>query len=89
MALVLIRISSYVCLGHTLYLSVYIGFHDGKDDVCICCYASQLLLSAYSSKGIQFTKFNRLPSESLCTQSFVNIYLSSFIQRNKSSTNYK
>ena len=67
MALVLIRISSYVCLGHALLLSVYIDFHDGKDAVCICCYTSQLSLSAYSSKGIQFTKVNRLPSESLCT----------------------
>ena len=54
----------YIYLYTLVYVTKFVLKFNGIKFVC-CRYISQLPFSAYSSKGIQFTKVNRRPSESL------------------------
>ena len=44
----------YLCL--LVYVIKLVLKFNGIEFVCICCYISHLPFSAYSSKGVQFTK---------------------------------
>ena len=59
----------YINLFTLVYVTTFNGIKFAlkkkKKKNCTCRNESQLSFSAYSSKGIQFTKVNRLPFESL------------------------